>query len=450
MNTAKEAAAAPLQFAGTILDWRALDPVARAGALRRPALARSEELSSTVARIIAQVRADGDAALRALTRRFDRCELAVFAVGDEEFAAAERELDGATRAAIDDAHARIATFHRATAPQPVRVETAPGVVCERVLRPIERVGLYVPAGGAPLPSTALMLGVPAQIAGCPQVIVCTPAAADGRIDAAVLYAAARCGIRRVFKLGGAQAIAAMAYGSASVPKCDKLFGPGNAWVTEAKRQVAGDIAGAAIDLPAGPSEVLVVADAQASADAVAADLLAQAEHGPDSQVVVVADDRALLQDVVEAVRRQLAGLPRADIAVAALAHARVILAASLDEALAISNAYAPEHLILNVAAPRRWLDCVDNAGSVFLGPWSPESVGDYCSGTNHVLPTYGHARASSGVSVASFVKQVTVQELSEAGLRNIGPCAATLARAEGLAAHERAVTRRLAVIGAAT
>jgi histidinol dehydrogenase len=434
-------------FAGTVLEWRTLDSIARAAVLRRPALAHSEELSSTVARIVAQVRADGDSALRALTRRFDGCELDAFAVDDAEFAAAESRLDRATRAAIDDAYARIVLFHSATAPQAVRVETAPGVVCERVLRPIERVGLYVPAGGAPLPSTALMLGVPAQIAGCAQVVACTPAARDGRVDAAVLYAASRCGIRRVFKLGGAQAIAAMAYGTASVPKCDKLFGPGNAWVTEAKRQVSSDVAGSAIDLPAGPSEVLVIADAQANADAVAADLLAQAEHGVDSQVIVIADDRTLLQAVVEAVRRQLADLPRAAIASAALANSRAILAASLDEALAISNAYAPEHLILNVAEPRRWLDKVDNAGSVFLGAWSPESVGDYCSGTNHVLPTYGHARSASGVSVASFVKQVTVQELSEAGLRNIGPCAATLARAEGLAAHERAVTRRLAALG---
>ena len=433
-------------FAGDILDWRSLDGAARAGALRRPALAPGEDLRSTVARIVAQVRADGDAALRALTRRFDGCELDAFAVDDAEFAASAAALDAATRASIDEAHARIDAFHRATAPQPVRVETAPGVVCERVLRPIERVGLYVPAGGAPLPSTALMLGVPAQIAGCPQVVVCTPAGKDGRVEPAVLYAAARCGIRRVLRLGGAQAIAALAYGTASVPKCDKIFGPGNAWVTEAKRQVSADVDGAAIDLPAGPSEVLVIGDARANAEAVAADLLAQAEHGADSQVIVISDDRELLEAVVAAVRRQLPELPRAGIAAAALAHARVILAGSMDEALAISNSYAPEHLILNVAEPRRWLERVDNAGSVFLGAWSPESVGDYCSGTNHVLPTYGHARAQSGVSVASFVKQVTVQELSEAGLRTIGPCAATLARAEGLAAHERAVTRRLALL----
>jgi histidinol dehydrogenase len=440
-------AADAIGFAGTILRWCALDAGARRAALQRPVFARNEELRSMVARIIAQVRADGDDALRALTRRFDTCELDRFEVDADELADAAARVDADTRMAIDEAYARIDTFHRATAPQQVRIETAPGVVCERVLRPIEHVGLYVPAGGAPLPSTALMLGVPAQIAHCPQVIVCTPAGSSGRIDPAVLYAASRCGITRILKLGGAQAIAAMAFGTETVPKCDKLFGPGNAWVTEAKRQVANDPEGAAIDLPAGPSEVLVIADARANPESVAADLLAQAEHGPDSQVIVIADDRRVLEATIGEVRRQLPELPRAGIASAALAHARVILADSLDDALAISNGYAPEHLILNVDAPRRWLEKVVNAGSVFLGPWSPESVGDYCSGTNHVLPTYGHARASSGVSVASFLKQITVQELTGDGLRGIGPCAATLARAEGLAAHERAVTRRLALLG---
>jgi histidinol dehydrogenase len=434
-------------LAGAILDWAALDDRAREAALRRPALQRSEELSASVARIIAQVRADGDAALRALTRRFDGCELARFAVGADEFAAAEAKLDAGTKRAIDEARSRIETFHRATAPQALRIETAPGVACERILRPIERVGLYVPAGGAPLPSTALMLGVPAQIAQNPQVVLCTPPNAAGECDAAVLYVAARCGIERVLKIGGAQAIAAMAFGTASVPKCDKLFGPGNAWVTEAKRLAAADMDGAAIDLPAGPSEVLVIADAHAHPEAVAADLLAQAEHGPDSQVVLISDDRALLEASVRALRKQLDELPRREIAAASLAHARMILVGTLGEAVAISNAYAPEHLILNVDLPRRWLDKVENAGSVFLGPWSPESVGDYCSGTNHVLPTYGHARAWSGVSVASFLKQITVQELTSEGLRGIGPCAATLARSEGLHAHERAVTRRLAMLG---
>jgi len=427
-----------------IVDWQSLDADARAALLRRPPQARDPQIAAGVARIIAQVRSDGDTALRALTQRYDGCELEQLAVGGGEFAAAEAALDAGLKRAIAEAHDRITRFHRATAPQAQRVQTAAGVVCERILRPIGRVGLYVPAGSAPLPSTALMLGVPAQIAQCPQIALCTPAGAGGRADAAVLYAASLCGISQVYKLGGAQAIAALAFGTPSVTKCDKIFGPGNSWVTEAKRQVALDPDGAAIDLPAGPSEVLVVADARANPEFVAADLLAQAEHGPDSQVLLVADDRALLEAVRLALRAQLATLPRAAIAAQSLAHARLILTASLDAAVAISNEYAPEHLILNCATPSRWLERVENAGSVFLGAWSPESIGDYCSGTNHVLPTNGHARAWSGVSVASFVKQITVQELTPRGLAAIGPCAATLARAEGLHAHERAVQLRLA------
>jgi histidinol dehydrogenase len=429
-----------------ILEWKTLTAAARSDALQRPALERGVELADTVARILDQVRADGDATLRALTRRFDGCELASFAVSEAEFAAAGAQLDPELKQAIAEAKARIELFHRSAAPQPLSIETAPGVVCERVLRPIARIGLYVPAGSAPLPSTALMLGVPAQIAQCPQVVMCTPAGKDGRVDAAVLYVAALCGMKRVFKLGGAQAIAAMAFGTESVPACDKLFGPGNSYVTEAKRQVSALANGPAIDMPAGPSEVLIIADASANPDFVAADLLSQAEHGPDSQVLLLATNRAVLEASATALRRQLASLPRADIAAAALSKSRLILVDSLTSALEISNSYAPEHLILNVRESRTLLSKVENAGSVFLGPWSPEAVGDYCSGTNHVLPTYGHARAWSGVSVASFVKQITVQELSEDGLRNIGPSAVTLARAERLHAHERAVTLRLGAL----
>jgi histidinol dehydrogenase len=425
------------------LEWNELDAAGQRDALARPAQARAEDLERDVARIVAQVRADGDAALRALTRRYDGCTLGDLRVSDAEFAIAANAVSAELKSAIAEAKARIEFFHRASMPGEVSVETAPGVRCERVLRPIPRVGLYVPAGSAPLPSTVLMLGVPAALAGCRDVVLCTPASAAGECDAAVLYAARECGIEHVLKLGGAQAIAAMAYGTQSVPKCDKVFGPGNAWVTEAKRQVAQDQAGAAIDMPAGPSEVLVIADASADADFVAADLLAQAEHGPDSQVLLVTDSDALIDAVELAVHRQLELLPRADIARAALEHARLLRVGTLAQALDVSDAYAPEHLILNVTSPRDWLGRVQNAGSVFLGPWSPEAVGDYCSGTNHVLPTYGYARAWSGVSVASFVKQMTVQELSEAGLRAIGPCAVTLARTERLDAHARAITLRL-------
>ena len=424
-------------------DWERLDAAARADALARPARQRDEELRHGVARILAQVRADGDSALRALTRRHDGVELERFAVEPEQFAAAALGLPLALRRAIDEAHGRIAAFHRATLAPPLALDTAPGVRCERIWRPIQRVGLYVPAGSAPLPSTALMLGVPAQIAGCPQVVLCTPPRADGSADPAVLYAAARCGIERVYRLGGAQAIAAMAFGTAEVARCDKLYGPGNAWVTEAKLQVAAAPDGPAIDLPAGPSEVLVVADAGAQPRYVAADLLAQAEHDPLSQVVLVSDSAGLLDAVAAEWPRQLDALPRRAIAAQSAAHGRAILVRSIEEAIEVSNAYAPEHLILHLADARAWLPRVHSAGSVFLGAWSPESVGDYCSGTNHVLPTHGAARAWSGLSVASFQKAITVQELTPAGLAAIGPCAIALAQAEGLEAHARAVSIRL-------
>jgi histidinol dehydrogenase len=428
------------------LDWNALDDAARRAALARPAQSRAETLRNGVEQIVARVREDGDQALRELSARYDRCTLDAIEVSTQEIEEAEAHLAPALKAAIDEAAARIEAFHRVAAPQPVALDTAPGVRVERVLRPISRVGLYVPAGSAPLPSTALMLGVPARIAGCNEVVLCSPARADGRCDEAVLYAARITGVHKVFKLGGAQAIAAMAYGTESVPKCDKLFGPGNAWVTEAKLQVSSDPDGAAIDMPAGPSEVLVIADGQANAAFVAADLLSQAEHGPDSQVILLSPSPSLLDAVETEVAQQCALLPRADIATQALSQSRLIAVSSLAQAVDVSNRYAPEHLILQVEQPRELLAGVQSAGSVFLGAWTPESVGDYCSGSNHVLPTYGYARSYSGVSVASFQKQITVQELSPAGLREIGPCTATLAAAEQLEAHRRAVTLRLAAL----
>ena len=425
------------------LDWNTLDETARREALARPAQARADDVRHGVERIIAAVRKGGDMALRELSTRYDRCALDALEVDEAEFAAAEAALDPELKAAIREAAARIELFHRAAAPQPVAVDTAPGVRVERMLRPVNRVGLYVPAGSAPLPSTALMLGVPARIAGCREAVLCSPARADGRCDEAVLYAARLVGVHKVFKLGGAQAIAAMAYGTESIPKCYKLFGPGNAWVTEAKLQVSSDPDGAAIDMPAGPSEVLVIADAGANPVFVAADLLSQAEHGPDSQVILLSDSAQLIERVEREVERQCAALPRADIARQALAQSRLIAVDSLAQAVEVSNRYAPEHLILQVAEPRALLDGIDSAGSIFLGPWAPESVGDYCSGSNHVLPTYGYARSYSGVSVASYQKQISVQEISAEGLRHIGPCTATLAAAEQLEAHRRAVTLRL-------
>lgn len=429
-----------------ILDWDTLDASARAAVLRRPAQAESRERAERVAAMLEDVRQHGDAALRDLTERLDGCRLDALAVDDAAFDAAEQGLAPDLKQAIRDAARRIEAFHRAGMQSAVRIETAPGVLCERLPRAIARVGLYVPAGSAPLPSTVLMLGIPARLAGCREVVLCSPPRTDGSVDPAVLYAARQCGIDTVFRLGGAQAIAAMALGTASVPACDKLFGPGNAWVTEAKRQVSAAPGGPAIDMPAGPSEVLVIADACADPGFVAADLLSQAEHGPDSQVILVTDAPDLPQAVAVEANRQLADLPRADIARRALAGSRLIRVGSLAQAAAVSNAYAPEHLILQVRDPRALLELIEHAGSVFLGTWSPESIGDYCSGTNHVLPTYGHARALSGLSVDSFRKFVTVQELTADGLRAIGPCAVTLAGAEGLDAHARAVSLRLATM----
>jgi histidinol dehydrogenase len=427
----------------TRLYWTNLDAAARGAALRRPTSLAAEDLRARVSAILAAVRVDGDNALREFSARYDRVALDSFAVQPDEFDAAKAQIAPGLRQAIDEAAQRIECYHRAGMLQPYAVDSGDGVRCERMLRPIPRIGLYVPAGSAPLPSTALMLGVPARLAGCRDVVLCSPPRADGSIDTAVLYAAQVCGIRRVFKLGGAQAIAAMAYGTASVPKCDKLFGPGNAYVTEAKRQVAMQTDGAAIDMPAGPSEVLVIADAGAEPAFVAADLLAQAEHGPDAQVIVISDSAALLDAVEAHLTAQLPTLPRADIASQALRGSRAILVDALDEAVTISNSYAPEHLILALRDARRWLERVETAGSVFLGDWAPETLGDYCSGTNHVLPTGGAARACSGLSVASFQNTISVQSVTRGGLATIGATAVALAEAEGLDAHARAVTLRL-------
>lgn len=424
------------------LDWDRLDEAGRARALTRPVQTVAEQTRQAVAGLIAQVRDGGDAALREITRRFDGVEPEDLEVGAAEFAAAEAAVPAELRAAMEQAIGRIEAFHRAGMASGYAVETAPGVVCERVVRPIARVGLYVPAGSAPLPSTALMLGVPARLAGCRQVVLCTPPRKDGTADPAVLVAARLTGVHRVFKLGGAQAIAAMAYGSASVPACDKLFGPGNSFVTEAKQQVA-QAGAAAIDMPAGPSEVLVIADAGAHPAFVAADLLSQAEHGPDSQVLLVSDSDGLIDAVAAQIEVQLQALPRAAIARQALAQSRLIRVGALDEAFALSNRYAPEHLILALRDPRAWLDRVEAAGSVFLGDYTPEALGDYCSGTNHVLPTNGAAHAYSGVSVGSFQNYVSVQSASRAGIAGIGPCALVLARAEGLDAHANALALRL-------
>jgi histidinol dehydrogenase len=422
--------------------WSELDAPARKALLQRPRGDRRADLDADVRAIIDRVRLEGDAALLDLTERFDGVRLRSLRASAAEFEDADRSVRADVHAAMAEARERLLAWHQAGRAKEFRIDTAPGVSCGRVLRGIRRVGLYVPAGSAPLPSTALMLGVPASLAGCEEVVMCTPPGPDGRADAGVLAAARLCGILRVFKVGGAQAIAAMAIGTASIPACDKLFGPGNSLVTRAKQQAAMMPNGPAIDMPAGPSEVLVIADGGASPSFVAADLLAQAEHGPDSQVILLTTAPDLAAKVVASVEEQLGTLARADIARTALAHARLIVVEDIDAALEISNDYAPEHLILAVREPERHLPAVRAAGSIFLGDYAPETLGDYCSGTNHVLPTGGAARGYSGVSVASFQNAISVQSVSREGLAAIGPCAVTLARAEGLEAHAQAVIRR--------
>ncbi len=428
-----------------IFIWNQCSETLKQELLQRPVLTTQKELAENVARIIEQVKADGDSALQALTRRYDGIELSALQVSDEEFDRAEASVSDELKSALREAKQRLLLWHEAGKPDEFEIETADGVRCGRILRAIGTVGLYVPAGSAPLPSTALMLGVPASIARCDQIILCTPVRSNGDADPAVVVAARLCGITKVFKVGGAQAIAAMAFGTESIPRCDKIFGPGNSYVTQAKQQVSIIAGGPAIDMPAGPSEVLVIADAGANPVFVASDLLSQAEHGPDSQVLLLSDSVELIARVVIELQRQKAKLPRADIAEKALENSRAIQVNSIETAIEISNGYAPEHLILALRDPHVYLPQVKSAGSIFLGDYAPESLGDYCSGTNHVLPTYGAARSYSGVSVASFQKSISIQTVTQTGLNTIGPCAVTLASAEGLQAHANAVLLRMAV-----
>jgi histidinol dehydrogenase len=425
------------------VDWSQLKPAEQAAALARPVKAADPAFLARVAGLVAEVRGRGDAALHDLTRELDRVELTGFRVSPEEVAAAAASLDASARTAIDTAIANVTRFHAAQVSTPLRVETAPGVVCERVSVPIDRVGLYVPAGSAPLPSTAIMLAVPARIAGCPTRILCTPPRPDGRADPAVVYAATACGIEAIYKLGGAQAVAAMAFGTETVPKVDKIYGPGNSWVTAAKSLVATDPDGAALDMPAGPSEVMVIADADADPRFVALDLLAQAEHGPDSHVVLVTVAPGLVPAVGAEIAAALPGLPRRAIIERALTGSLAVVVPDLAMAVTVANRYAPEHLILQVADPRALVAGVRTAGSVFIGAFTPESVGDYCSGTNHVLPTYGFARSYSGLSVADFQRRMTLQEVTRDGLAGLAPTVTRLASLEGLDAHAAAVTVRL-------
>ncbi|EKO3810200.1 histidinol dehydrogenase [Vibrio harveyi] len=424
--------------------WQSLSETQQDSILERPAITEGANITAAVSEVIAKVRKEGDAALLELTEKFDRVQPESIRVSTQEIDEASARLSEKMKNALEQAYENIAKFHKAQKPQPIKVETQPGVVCEQVTRPIQKVGLYIPGGSAPLPSTVLMLGVPAKIAGCRKVVLCSPPP----IADEILYVAKLCGIDEVYNVGGGQAVAAMAYGTETVSKVDKIFGPGNAYVTEAKRQVSNDFRGAAIDMPAGPSEVLVIADETADPDFIAADLLSQAEHGPDSQVVLVTPSPVLADQVTDAVQRQLKELSRADIAEQALASSLIIIAESLTQSVSISNYYGPEHLIVQTKNPRELLPLLDNAGSIFLGDWSPESAGDYASGTNHVLPTYGYTRTYSSLGLADFSKRMTIQELSADGLKNLAPSVVTMAEAEGLDAHKRAVTIRVEKLAA--
>lgn len=408
--------------------------------LRRP-LFDNTALETSVGNILADVRQNGDAAVRKYAQQFDKVQLDALAVTPAEFAQAAATLDPALKKAILQAKHNIEVFHKAQQESGKVIETMPGVQCWRKPVAIEKVGLYIPGGSAPLFSTILMLGIPAVIAGCKEIILCTPSNAKGEVHPAVLFAAEQVGLDRVYKIGGVQAIAAMAYGTESVPRVHKIFGPGNQYVTCAKQLINKD--GVAIDMPAGPSEVAVLADETCVPAFVAADLLSQAEHGPDSQVLLVTTTPDIISGVQQQVAAQLAQLPRKDIAAKALENSRIILVRDNEEAMDLLNTYAPEHLIVACKDDITIADAVINAGSVFLGNYSPESAGDYASGTNHTLPTNGYATAYSGVSLDSFVKKITYQRLTKEGLQNIGSTIEIMAAAEGLDAHKNAVTLRL-------
>ncbi|WP_348686235.1 histidinol dehydrogenase [Rheinheimera aquimaris] len=428
-----------------VINWASLSESEQQAALARPELADSASLSTRVAEIIRSVSANGDAALRAYSQQFDGLENNPLVLSAAVKNAQLAKLLPARKAAIELAYDNIRKFHAAQLPRDVEVETSAGVTCQLKSRAIAAVGLYIPGGSAPLPSTVLMLGVPAQLAGCGRIVLVTPPGkpAAGDIAPEILYAAELCGISEIYTIGGAQAIAALAYGTESIAKVDKIFGPGNRYVTEAKQQVSQDAKGAQIDMPAGPSEVLVLADSSANPAFVAADLLSQAEHGPDSQVILVSDSSGLIAAVQAEVASQLSQLPRKDIAQAALSHSRYILTADLAQAVTVTNAYAPEHLIVQTAFDDELVAQFNSAASIFVGKWTPESAGDYASGTNHVLPTYGYSKTVSSLSLADFYRRFTVQKLSEQGIRNIGPAIVTLAEAESLDAHANAVRLRL-------
>ncbi|QBL11895.1 histidinol dehydrogenase [Campylobacter helveticus] len=422
-----------------VLIYENLSQEQKREALKRPVMSVKEEIKDIVENIISEVKQRGDEALVEQALKFDKAQISSVKISNEELNEASKRVDESLKEAIKTACENIKKFHQAQLKESVRVETSKGVWCELLTRPIEKVGLYIPAGSAPLFSTALMLAIPAKIAKCEKIVLASPA----KINDTVLFCARLCGVDEVYQMGGAGAIAALAYGSQSVLKVDKIFGPGNAFVTEAKRQVSSDIMGASIDMQAGPSEVLVIADEAANATFVASDLLSQAEHGADSQVILVCLSKEFAKKTQEELTIQLEKLPRKEIALKSLEHSKIFIAKDLNEALEISNAYAPEHLILQTQNPRELLSGVKHAGSVFLGVYSPESMGDYASGTNHVLPTYGLTKTHSSLNLMDFMKTMSVQELSVDGFKNLAKSVELMAEAECLHAHKNAVSLRL-------
>lgn len=425
------------------LIWTDLDFAERESALARPKAISDESLIQGVREILGDVREHGDVALLRLTRRFDGVALEALEVPFEALEAAWNALPASDQSVIERARRNIKRFHKAQIPSSIEVETEPGVVCRRESRAIETAGLYVPGGTAPLVSTLLMLAVPAKVAGVQNRIVVTPPGKNGKVDPTILAAAYRCKVSRLFVVGGAQAIGALAYGTETIPKCDKIFGPGNAWVAAAKSLVAQEAGGPAIDMPAGPSEAMVLADEAADPAFIASDLLSQAEHDTVAQVVCVASTADVAARIEAEIEKQVSTLPREAIARASLKYGRMIIADGRADVIDIVNRYAPEHLIVQLRNPETYVGAIRNAGSIFLGPWTPESVGDYASGTNHTLPTYGAARAYSGVTLESFIKYVSIQKLTKKGLKRLGPVVERLAEMEGLEAHKRAVSLRL-------
>lgn len=407
---------------------------------RRPSADNSDKIE-TVRRVMSKIQEEGDAAIREYTNQFDHVDVADFKVTPDEIKAAVRKIDPELKKAINIAAQNIDTFHIAQKVPHRVIETMPGVKCWQKSVPIERVGLYIPGGSAPLFSTVVMLGIPALIAGCREVVLCTPPDHNGEIHPAILFAASICHITEIYKIGGMQAIGAMAYGTESILKVDKIFGPGNSWVTAAKQFVA--MADCAIDMPAGPSEVAVMADETGNPEFIAADLLSQAEHGPDSQVILVTTEERLIQDVITVMGKQLIDLPRSTIAAKALDNSRAILVNDVEDMVNLINFYAPEHLIIATKEAASLAERITNAGSVFIGNYSPESAGDYASGTNHTLPTNGWAKSFSGIGLDSFCKKITFQEITHEGIRLLGPVIEQMAEAEQLFAHRNAATLRM-------